>query len=610
MKKKIATLLMFMFICLSLFTGCNLWSSNNYSRLDEIVATNGDIQITREELITAFNSSGYNYYTNYGLTLKEAVEKTIDGLISRRYLLNHIEEISKTDSKYKLTEQEEYAVIKETWSYIDDSISSIVDQVKKELNISSTDLSTEEENKNDSTYSSKSAYTTKFEKDEQGRIIVIENKENIYVPDGGKSVYNYELRLSSTNKDYETIVWNRYISSLKKAQQSYNYKDTTSDATFKREIDKVYKTNLENKKITKFEEIYKSRFGAEDYTKTTDENGNAIDPKIVYYLNNETLKNVATQYNQMYASNKEQYNTNKELFYKSLTNSSTRENYLYYGEPTDDEKLLTCMHVLIKFSDAQTSKIEEIKNDQFIKNYEDVVASRVAQEKDKSNTYAYARTDDPKNEGKMIESKTGTNVNDVWNEIKTEIGRIGLDTRHPDYLNKVIAVFDKFVYKYNQDPGIINAKYDYVVGTKTSAMVESFTEIVRTLYNGKNGTMTYASTNSEVADKYKVEFPFGIGYAGAISGPFLEESSSYSGYHIVLFTGILSNTNPTTITDSNVFDKLSEIKTSTAYNQTIFELVYEKVAKDSYTSYQNNLINSLIKNTIYNSSKYSDLLNG
>ena len=72
MKKKIATLLMFLFSCLSIFTGCNLFGSNNYNSLNAVVATSGDIEITREQLINAYNSSGYYYDNYYGKTREEA----------------------------------------------------------------------------------------------------------------------------------------------------------------------------------------------------------------------------------------------------------------------------------------------------------------------------------------------------------------------------------------------------------------------------------------------------------------------------------------------------------------------------------------------------------
>ena len=67
------------------------------------------------------------------------------------------------------------------------------------------------------------------------------------------------------------------------------------------------------------------------------------------------------KYSNIYGSNEEFYNLTKNIsaesnaFYTTLTNSSKRENFLYYGE--GEEELITCLHILVKFSDEQTNQI-------------------------------------------------------------------------------------------------------------------------------------------------------------------------------------------------------------------------------------------------------------
>ena len=606
MKKKIATLLMFLFSCLSIFTGCNLFDTNNYNSLNAVVATSGDIEITREQLVNAYNSSGYYYDNYYGYTREQALRMTIDDLINRQYLLGYVESLEKTDARYKLTDSEKYTVIQETWSYIDSSIQTVVEEVKKDLGLSSTELSTEEESEDTAEYAAKEVYQVKFEKNSDGKIVKISEGSNDYVPED-VSVYDYELKLSSTNKDYETMVWNRYITALKKAQAGYNYSDMSDDAVFKRELDAAHKTNVENAKLKKFELIYTENFGLDPYV---DGEGN-----LAYYINDATLQKVAEKYTQIYSSNKELYNMsygnnnivnleNKlNSFYNTLTNTSSRENFFYYGSPTDNETLLTCMHILVKFSQEQTDNISKAKENKLLQeNLDTILAEYKAQE----STPAYERSYDE--EGNETISTNPTYVNELFDNILSDIQtKTTVGYTNEQYVEQVVNIFDKYVYKYNQDTGILNAKFDYVVGTQTSPMVTSFTEVVRKLYNNGVVNEDAVEVKADYNEDVTLYFPNGVGYAGAISAPFLEEASNYTGYHIVLFTGTLQNVVADTINKDNVYEKLSNVKTSIAYNQDVFEFVFDKLTKDSYSNYQNDILTTNKKGTQYNPDNFSDM---
>lgn len=604
MKKKIATLLMFLFCCVSIFTGCNLFDTNNYASLNSIVATSGKIEITREQLINAYNSSGYYYDNYYGYTREEAIKQTIKDLIDRQYILNYVKELEKTDSRYALTEAEKYLVIEETWKNVDSSIETIVEQVKKDLNLSSTDLSTEE-GSTEPKFAAKTVYKSKFVEETFGnesKVVKVFEGEDTYVPKN-KTQYDYELKLSSSNKDYETIVWNRYITALKRNQKD-RYSDTSDNATFKREIDRLYKTNLENAILTKFQKIYTDSFGL-DYDK---ENG-------VYYVNDTTLQSIVSKYQSTYSSNKALYdlsyvNNNADtrddelnLFYNTVTNSSSRPEYFYYGQPTDSEKLLTCMHILVKIEESQTNQIKEYEEDPLLQGELEALKKEVKSQK---NTNAYERSYD--SEGKETISTTGTSVETLFNNILEDLKEITVSETNADYVQQAVEIFDEYIYKFNQDEGIMNAKFDYVVGTETSGMVKSFTDVVRFLYNGSKGAdLTPQTIKSTYDENVSFYFPKGVGYAGAVSAPFLEEASNYSGYHIVMFTGVLENVPAENISIENVYSTLSKVKTSIAYNQNVFELIFEQVSKDNYSTHQKNLLSSIKKETTFNVSNFSDM---
>ena len=228
------------------------------------------------------------------------------------------------------------------------------------------------------------------------------------------------------------------------------------------------------------------------------------------------------------------------------------------------------------------------------------------------NTYGKYRTYDEEGNPTEGEEASVTQIyNEILSRINNEVVGVGALPGSDEYVEKVVKIFDEYIYTYNQDTGILNAKFDYIVGTKTSAMVQSFTEVVRKLHNEGNIDTRKTESDADYKENVKLIFPNGVGFKGAMSAPFLEEASNYSGYHIVLYTGTLKNIDANLLTVSNVFSKLGNSKTSYAYGQSIFEFIYDKVQKETYNSYQTNLVNSIMdKETKLNSSNYSDLLNG
>ena len=64
-------------MCSFVFAGCNLVQRNTDRYLNRTVATIGnEITITKKDLITAYNSYGYQYVQNYGYTSEKALKTT------------------------------------------------------------------------------------------------------------------------------------------------------------------------------------------------------------------------------------------------------------------------------------------------------------------------------------------------------------------------------------------------------------------------------------------------------------------------------------------------------------------------------------------------------
>lgn len=576
MKKKIATLLMVLLMTLTVLTGCNLFSKDNSLALNSIVATNGNISVTREELINAYNNGGYYYTSYYGYTQEEALKKTIDEIIDQKYLVNYLDGL--TNSKYALDSDDYCKVVSDTWAYIDKSLETFVKEVRKEFGLKNTELTTGENDK-EPEFAPQKSYTSKFYLD-NGKVVYNENGEeddDVTVHESFASQeeakqyaltkYDYTKRIKGDNLDLKKVAWTRYLTSLKSNQSIYKYSDMSDSAVFTRQMTKMFESNLDAQKIAKFQDV------------ETVSNGLYFDDTLKSYVVSEsTLKKIVDSYSDKFKANIASYDSisNKTSYYKNLVNTSNRDNYVYFGN-SSEETLITCTHILIKLSEDQTKLMSSRKSDaQWQGSALEAELNRI---RSQENTFAKERDLET---GFEIEDAEPISVADLYSNVVASL-------RGLTDIEEITRIFNQYLYKYNVDTGIINAKYDYVVGTKNSVMVDSFTQLVRDLYDEGNGKVGSV----------------GITY---------EENDNYSGYHIVMYTGTLNNlfdskSQLEDLDTSNVYQYLSSQKTSVSYNQTLFEYFYDNVVKDIYSTIKKNTIDSY-KNgtpTNYQYGNFSDM---
>ena len=603
-KKKLANLLVIIFVSVCvLLTGCNLFDTNNYSALSSTVATCGSLTITREELITAYNSWGYNYTNSQygGLSREGALKQTASDLIDQKFLINNIDDLvakskldpsdEEYDAQYASLEldAEDYQyIVGEVWEYIDNVLSAYKTETRKELGLTVSEFDAED--KGSVTYNPQEQYESKFEKTESGEVVKKDEKkesEYPYIPDNLTSeeqareyakTYNYQTQIRANKIEYKRLVWTKYISALKSSQKNFGYADMTTKAVFDREIDRLVTANITSRKLSKFKEYIQNISGFE---------AKEIDGQTRYVMLDEMLTKIVDKYKSVYDKNytayelaKEKYESStaedkKNTYLSSLASTSNRGNYVYYGD-SDAEKMITVTHILIKLSSDVIDKIKAIEADTSYLNEEQ---RQTAINNIIYNAKAYERD----NEGYDVLDDKGEKVYITFGEL---LDRVKQDVASQPTIEKKVEKFNEYLYKYNVDSGIINAKFDYVVGeTKTSSMVEDFTKISRELYKQGVGSVGMAYNND----------------------------SNYTGAHIVLCTGILENIFDSkeelkTLTTDNAFSKLST-KTSISYNETLFEYFYDLVASDNYTTYQSDLLTSLKKgNSLeYVTANFSDL---
>lgn len=586
MKKKIAILLTFLFSFISVLTGCNLFDTSTNAALSSIVATSGDISITRKSLIDGYNNGGYQYNQYYGYSLEDSFKRTIDELVDQEYLFAYID--SLTDERYILSSDDYRFVVSGCWDYVSSALSVYVDAVRRDFKLSASEVEATEESEKPE-FAPQERYQTKFF-DDFGRAVLIykgeedDLKVNASVVltteeqalDYAVNEFNFKKYIRGSSSDYKNLVWKRYITALKSSQKYYNYSDMSDGAVFEREVTRLFEANLKSRKLSKFQNVYESGNGYDFDATYLNEDGT----RGAYIVSEARLDKVVEKYKELYIRNLATYYNSQSKFYGDLTGTTSRENYVFYGSKSE-ETLITCVHILIKLSSEQISEINALKSGSGIST--EATQTLLEYYRSAENTFAKERDLETGEEIIVNGEQIKISVQDLYDSLAN-------DLRNKNKLSDIVETFNNYLYRYNEDGGIINAKYDYVVGSTKSAMVESFTDAVRELYNN------------------------GAGKVGSISQPIYEENDNYSGFHIVLYTGTLDNlfasdADLNNLTTTTVFDKLSKEKTSVSYNQTLFEKLFEMVAEDNFSAYRKNIISTL-KNgvqTTYQTGNFKDL---
>jgi hypothetical protein len=278
---------------------------------------------------------------------------------------------------------------------------------------------------------------------------------------------------------------------------------------------------------------------------------------------------ILKKYQTMYNANVEEYNITKDGFYTNVTSTDKAANYVYFGET---EAVLEVQHILIKFDEDQITKI---KDSAYLT--PDEKEEQIAYLKTQAGTIAKLRDENGN------ETETTISVKELYeNVILDLVANADADyTRGTDaYADYMATEFNKLVYQYNQDEGIMNAQFDYRLSTGHTAMVESFTQATRDLYDNGNG------------------------FAGAVSAPI---ESEY-GYHIIILSNVCTNLNPQNATVESLYNKRTS--RSAVAEDNYLEYLLAQVNTAEYSNFENRVIDTLKSGLTfkYFESRYKDYL--
>lgn len=559
MKNKFRIVALLLVACMAfMFAGCDLFSKNSSAYYNQIVISvnYGDgskIEINRRDFLTAYNNYGQNLISQYGYTEEKAQEATVDALVNRKILLKEAKKVAKTaeGSSVELTDLDKKDLRYQTYESLLSNARDYEDDIRD-----SWGETKEEEMKKDT--SSDTTVYTPYEKKarpvydketKQYRIELIKDdttKRPSKIFNSLDEIYTAFVNETKNNSEdkYAREEYRRYVASLQASQKvlQTNY---TEEELVKNEIKRIYENLEDNEYITKYQ----------DYKQ---ENGG---------YSTITVAQVLDKYKSMISVSKFKYENDLDSFNSDMLEK--RENVNYF---VNDDYFYVA-HILIKFSDEQQAEYDSLEN-LSNKGQGDIISAE-QYEQQKSALYSNIKASVRDAETGEITATDTVLAKDVLKEVQVALSNATTKETKDE-------AFRKLMYKYNEDGGIMNATYPYVIGENDSKMVENFTDASREL----NDAGTY----------------------GAISG--LVESEY--GLHIIYYMGKCEN--PYTIPVDNKIDlrdtyikdegtaqeqpysdvlMLDEYKLNNLNNKTLFDLIFEGLSNDNYSQFESMNLNTM-----------------
>ena len=636
MKKKVFSLVLCLVMCASVLAGCNLFGRDLETYYNTVVAQiNYEYSIgaenfsyvediTKRDLINAYNSYGYSYTQN-GYSQEDAVEMTLDSLINRSLMITEVERYYKEAGEELLNDAEKTYLWEETYEAIYDNFRTYYNEI---LGIED-DMASGDEETSGTIYEAYDKQATLYTKQDGSlgikKVDIVTNirdSKHVLKNEGGV-VYDVEYQDDEGNYIFKDLIYDNILAYTKKGntgstnfrsalneymsvvRENYSYLDLDDEKTcFIFELDRIYDILKDNYMVEKYEQIY-NRLASSGSTVT-----NVKVADVVKYYEN----NVVADY--------EKYKSDAETFETDILSSSTSPNYINSSEA----KYFNVAVIKIAFEEGKKEALDtKLTNGMDINEYYSellkLYSSANVEIKDASTGEATGKTIGAENLLSQIEDallKTrdyldyDTVINDTEKvneildmsgvsqsaseEIKEETVRNYVERYNTEIAHEKAEAFLNYYYYYNDDTTYLNQDKLSVFGISNSGevlynetyssanvsdesmkdyeMYNEFQEAIKALYNDGNAKVGDISNVVRGSDGVYILF-----YAGEVNN---------------LFSGI---TEDFSLTQKDVL-KLANTTLNVFTDKTIFDQIYESLYVDSaYGEYEENSINRL-KNSL------------
>lgn len=540
--KKFLSCLFSLVLCFFMLAGCNLIELNKTKFYNQVVteivySDNTTKKFTMEDFYWTYVNYGYQYVQN-GSETNDALESTID-LMVQRYML--VEDIK---TKITLTDNEKNTLKKQTYDNINSQLKELESEIRVEWDrvVSEPEKSDEEETPLRAAYTEYKP-TVQKATDSQGLNPYLErviDDEEETVSDPGEFVQNI------TDEDISAEAMKRFKKQLKENNENLGKKVKEEDL-LKNEINRIYSILEENKYISKYQ---------------------------TQMLNNATINSdaVVNAYIEKYKRDYEKYANNEAAYHTAMGSDASA---VYY-HPNSGNEYMWVTHILFKFSDSQTKAIEQLEADLKSNTIDEFYYKAKMEEITSMDNTIVKYVNDA---GVTVE----TNVTNAFADIVQGVTRYDADI----YFEERAKAFNNYIYKYNDDEGIMNKDFAYVVNLDTSVedkMVKAFADEARSLYKKdvtRGGNLKGSMSVTPVRTEY--------------------------GYHVLLNLGAVTNIVEYNNINNLTWNALYNRKTQPSSNKTLFNYEYDTLNLDS--SLVSNALNKQIEDLTGSAKeikKYSD----
>ena len=598
-------------MCLSVFTGCSLVTTNSRNYYEAVVATitytDGETEdITKRDLISAYNSYGYNYVDNYGYTMEQAVMETLETIIDNRLTIKAVEEYYEANPSEgeMLNGNETTYIWDETYNALYSNLKEYLNEV---LDISPSDDSSEESDTNSSVYTSyaRSAYLEKYS---NGKYVIKkttpastiratyagrQNAEGIYCNYDYKDAEdNYPFKEAMYTKLYSLIdgdnstssrnwrsAFNNYLSDIK---ENYEYKDFQTDKEwFLFEMDRVHSIIRDNYIVEKYEVIY-NRQSHQDAD-----------------VSNVTVGNVLSYYSAKVRADYATYalGGDTETYESTMLSDVGSVDYILEGEGASNYFYVA--YIKLEMTDAQMTEYTNLQNalqnqsiglNEYKERLDVLYGGISATIRDAETGEETTQTISAQNLldkiNQDVEKYKYIYVSDLTEEQIAEAEAEGktLDTYVADY-NKQISynkadAFRPYLYLYNDDDTLKGAEYNTVFGVNSSNEVlandtfsenEEVLDAILKLYNNNEAEIGDTTEFVRAEDGLYMFF-----YAGEIKN---------------VFSGITANFDVSKNQEN--IRTLASTRLNIFSEKTLFDQIYEQLTTDNFSVFQNMNMNYL-----------------
>lgn len=521
--KKLLTMACCLVLCIVCLSGCSWLEIDQNRYYNQLVVTVGEKNFYKKDLIEAFSNYGYQYYQQYGYSLEESVNYTIGSMIDRWLLLESV----KTDERFALTDREELELKQQVFEYMQDSVFTYEEQVREEWDMSvaveeateeETSLRVKEEEYHPSTYYEDGVVTRA---EGHGH----DHAEDVVILDESitKDSHFGKDRLIVIDQKVTNEAWARYVKALQDAAKSEGRSTNEADV-IRFEEDRLYTLLSNNKYLEKYEcDFYENL---------------AIDTDTV-------LKYFRAQYK----AQKDRYSIDESAYHTAMQEASSKFTYYH---PNSGNEYVNVKHILINFTEAQKAAITDLNTEYDVKDdgsEEDEAKKQNPNYKNRFNSIVNQTTTTFEMNGETY----------TWNALVSNPGEDNVYDFVRNYVTGITVEdrcrqFNELIYIFNDDPGIMNSEFDYVVNLDTSVtdqMVKPFADGVRALDTSNGGD-------------------------GAGSMDYIV--SSY-GIHIIFHAGnaknIVEENNIDNISDEELLRLLCTTYTTPESNKSIFNYIYD-----------------------------------